>query len=211
MFCPNVASYVQQLDKLEEIIDATNSRLLSDEPDSLFSENVNFFTKSYLINLCAVAEACLKDVAMEVVRRMALRLAGAKVSSNIIFWSIFKESYDDKKHSKNGDFSLEIVEDDISKKLSANPWKAIKLFKMVGCNIEDDAQFTNVKNIIGTIVEKRNNIIHHNDEANDLSLSDVRQYVGYFRTYLNSIITSSMTALNVLNVESSENPFLLRT
>ena len=33
------------------------------------------------------------------------------------------------------------------------------------------------KDQISTIVEKRNNVVHHNDEASDLSLGDVQIYI----------------------------------
>ncbi len=186
-----VDMYAEQMDKLSEIIDKTYQRVISDPPDDLFVDNINFHTKSYLINLCAITEACLKDTAMSVVRTMMDRILTANISNNIIFWAVFKDAYDEKKHSKFENFQLNIDEKTVSDKLSANPWRAIKLFELLGCDIKKNSDFESVKGIIGSVVEKRNNIVHHNDQANDISLSDVKRYINFFKLYIYSVEKSS--------------------
>ena len=41
--------------------------------------------------------------------------------------------------------------------------------------------------VTGTIVDKRNNIIHHNDEASDITFSDLRSHIDFFLEYMLSI------------------------
>ncbi|NRP19265.1 hypothetical protein LPJGGPFB_02519 [Ensifer adhaerens] len=183
--------YASQLSKLAEIIERTEQRVLSEPPDRLFADNINFYTKSYLINLCAITEACLKDTAMVIVRTMSQRLSSTNVSNNIIAWSVHRDGFDGKKHSKYDRFLLNIDEKAVSEKLSANPWKAIKLFELLGCDISASGDFDAVKGIVGAVVEKRNNIVHHNDEANDVSLTDVRNYISFFVKYIESISGSA--------------------
>ncbi|OJF93482.1 hypothetical protein AX760_05695 [Pararhizobium antarcticum] len=190
-----IEMYGRQLDKLSEIIDKTNDRVISDPPDELFADNINFYTKSYLINLCAITEACLKDTAMVVVRAMIDRISSANISNNIVFWGVFKDGFDEKKHSKFEKFALSITEKSVSDKLSANPWRAIKLFELLGCDIKKNADFEAVKGIIASVVDKRNNIVHHNDQANDISLSDVKAYIDFFRVYIYSIDESSKSLI----------------
>jgi hypothetical protein len=48
-------------------------------------------------------------------------------------------------------------------------------------------KFVEHKNLVGTIVNKRNNIIHHNDEASDISFSDLLLHIDVFLEYMLSI------------------------
>lgn len=45
------------------------------------------------------------------------------------------------------------------------------------------------KNLVGMIVNKRNNIIHHNDDASDISFSDLLSHIDVFLAYMVSIET----------------------
>ena len=42
------STYISQLEKLKEIIEIANSRIVSETPDDFFQNNANFFTKSFL-------------------------------------------------------------------------------------------------------------------------------------------------------------------
>src|SRR5690606_24699324 len=119
----------------------------------------------------------------------------AQVSHNIVAWSLFKENFDEKKHSKFSNFELGIDEKVISDKLSANPWKAMKLFELLGCKVQENKDFDSVKNVVGSVVDKRNNIVHHNDDANDISLSDVRSFIVFFKRYIESVFVVSLSML----------------
>jgi hypothetical protein len=121
---------------------------------------------------------------------MSARLSDAKVAHNLVMWSVFKDNFEDSKHASYGVFSLKIDEKSVNEKLSANPWKAIKLFQMCGCDLMKSTDFSEVKNVVGTVVEKRNNVVHRNDLANDISLSDVKSYIVIFKKYIGSVSSS---------------------
>ena len=57
--------YEGLLTTLKGIISQSQARVLKEDPDEFFSDNVNFFVKSYLINICTYLEAYLQDVAFE--------------------------------------------------------------------------------------------------------------------------------------------------
>ena len=48
-------------------------------------------------------------------------------------------------------------------------------------------KFVEHKNLVGTIVNKRNNIIHHNDEASDISFSDLLVHIDVLLEYMLAI------------------------
>ena len=47
--------------------------------------------------------------------------------------------------------------------------------------------FIENKDLVAAIVNKRNNIVHHNDVANDVSFSDVVSYIDVFISYMHAI------------------------
>ena len=79
-----LASYIEQYTKLAEIIETTNKRLLSDEPDKLIEENVNFFTKSFLVMMCAYLESYIKDALMVVIYDVNSKLNSTKDQNSVV-------------------------------------------------------------------------------------------------------------------------------
>ncbi|WP_138411442.1 hypothetical protein [Stutzerimonas nosocomialis] len=57
------SKFKKQYDALSEIIHESQRRTVTDEPDQLFVNNLNFFTKAYLINICTYLEAFLQELA----------------------------------------------------------------------------------------------------------------------------------------------------
>jgi hypothetical protein len=53
--------------------------------------------------------------------------------------------------------------------------------------LNSDDKFNEHKELINSIVNKRNNIIHHNDDASDISFSDLIANVDVFLEYMSSI------------------------
>jgi hypothetical protein len=50
-------NYAEKLDRLSEMIAGTERAIIDELPGTkLLSDNINFFTKSYLISLCAYVE-----------------------------------------------------------------------------------------------------------------------------------------------------------
>ena len=54
---------------------------------------------------------------------------------------------------------------------------------MFGIDLGAIDEFNNKKDLVNQIVAKRNNILHHNDQASDLSNQDVMQYISEIRSY----------------------------
>ena len=58
---------------------------------------------------------------------------------------------------------------------------------MLGVELEAVDAFSQTRDVVNTVVAKRNSIIHHNDTAGDVSLGDIRVYIGHFNTYITAI------------------------
>lgn len=170
---------------LREIIISSENRVLSDEPDEIFSSNVNFFVKSYLINICTYLEAYLQDIAHEHTSRVSERLKEAKIPHNFLYWKLAKEVKD--KDLAFEDAAYSVNKKEISDIISGNPYKSIKAFRLIGVDLSSDDKFTEHKDLVNSVVNKRNNIIHHNDDASDISFNDLLSHIDIFLEYMASI------------------------
>lgn len=54
----------------------------------LVTDNVNFFTKSFLISACAHLEMCIKEIVFEIARDIDARLSIAAVPISLIEWRL---------------------------------------------------------------------------------------------------------------------------
>jgi len=54
-------------------------------------------------------------------------------------------------------------------------------------DLNTNSEFENYKDIIGAIVTKRNNIVHHNDEASDISFYDIIGNIKLIKEYITII------------------------
>jgi len=177
--------YEDLLNTLKGIIDQSQTRVLSDEPDEIFSNNINFFVKSYLINICTYLEAYLQDIAFEHARRISERLKQAKIPHNFLYGKLAKEIKEKDLEYENASYKYNRKE--LADIISGNPHKTIYAFRLIGINLNSSEKFLEHKNLVGTIVNKRNNIIHHNDEASDISFSDLLVNITVFLEYMLSI------------------------
>lgn len=177
--------YETLLTTLKGIIEQSQARVIGEEPDYIFSDNVNFFVKSYLINICTYLEAYLQDVAFEYSARVSERLIQAKVPHNFLYGKLVKDikekelAYIHASHTYN--------KKELSDIISGNPHKTITAFRLIGIDLSSSEKFVAHKNLVGTIVNKRNSIIHHNDEASDISFSDLLVHIDVFLEYMLSI------------------------
>lgn len=169
---------------LKEIIKETEEQAIIEEND-FFNKNINFFVKSYLITLCTYLESYLTEVATWHCDSINNRLRAACLPHNFLLWRVKKEFKD--KELKYVDADLKVDKNDISDSLSGNPYKTIKAFSYLGVNLLSSAGFIANKDVVNAVVVKRNNIIHHNDNANDISLSDLCGYVDLFISYMGAI------------------------
>jgi hypothetical protein len=179
------STYAGLIKSLKLIILESKKRVINDPPDYLFEANQNFFVKAYLVSLCTYLEAFLQDLANAHVESAKERIASAQVPHNLMRWSIQRDTRD--RDLVFSDFSLPLARSDIENELSGNPGKTISLFKKIGINLSLSADFESVKPIIGTVVKKRNRIIHQNDNATDLTLDDISGYADQFLLYMRAI------------------------
>jgi hypothetical protein len=179
------AHYLGLFNDLKEIIGKSQMRLMQDVPDPFFVEHSNFLVKSYLICLCSYLEAFLKDVALEHVDHIKQKILKANVPHNIILWSLDDKLKDSDLSFKK--FSLPLSKKDVDDELSGNPFRTAKVFHYMGIDLESNEVFKRSKELVNSVVAKRNNIIHHNDAATDTSLGDVLGHVDVFIEYTKAI------------------------
>lgn len=179
------SKYITLLEKQKEIIAETERRVLSTPPDTLIVDNLNYFVKAYLVNICTYLEAYKQDLAVAYCNELAERIKAAKVPKNIVIWNV-KEKTKDSEFSFE-DFCIDTSKEKISDELSGNPYKAIALYKKLGVNLESNSDFTKTKDIVFSYVSKRNKIIHYNDDASDISFSDLLSFIEEAKHYMGSI------------------------
>lgn len=177
--------YKSLLLELKKVVSESEHRVVREVPDDLFIDNVNFFVKSYLISVCSYIEAYLQDLAFLHTLNVTNKIKSANIPHNLIHWRTnpnFK-----KQHYKYSNFILDVTKKDISESISANPYKTEKLFQNLGVNLLNQQAFLDNKELLHKIVEKRNNIVHHNDTAADVSFGDLKSYIDVSIEYMASI------------------------
>ena len=187
--------YTLLLCDLESIVTQTEKRVTTDTGDDYFITNVNFLTKSFLISLCCYLESFLKDISHAYIIETQERIQAAKVPHNLVIWSASKGEIKDKDW-RFGSFELAITPKDIDTELSGNPFRTANFFRKLGINAEKIVEFQDSKDLVNTVVAKRNNVIHHNDSAADISMGDILLYATHFKRYMVAINTAFSSSTN---------------
>lgn len=180
-------SYIEQYIKLAEIIETTNKRLLTDEPDKLIEENVNFFTKSFLVMMCAYLESYIKDALMVVIDDVNSKLNSTKIPHNLIKWTLYIEKEFKDNDSKFEQLKIKLKKKDLDDYISGNPFKTKDLFKKFGIQLDKCEKFNSQKDIVNSIVVKRNKVVHHNDDASDISNKDLNDFIEILKNYIENL------------------------
>lgn len=180
-------TYISQIENLKTIVHDANTRIIQEAPDEFVYSNANFFTKSFLVILCTYVESYLKDILILVVNDYKSRIAAQKIPHNLVKWSFSFQQHLDEKDVDFKDFSLNIKKKDLDKFISANPYLAAKLFTNFGIKLRDDAVFESQQEFVNNIVLKRNKVVHHNDNASDLTNNDLLIYIDKIEDYLINI------------------------
>ncbi|MBD8136939.1 hypothetical protein IFR10_15555 [Bacillus sp. CFBP 13597] len=182
--------YIQQYDELIGLVNESNKRIVKDEPDDLFMDHINLFSKSFMVLSVTYLESYLKEVCLLIVNYMNKKLLENPLPHNLINWSILQGKHKDIQFKG---FALNISSKDIDDGLSGNVHKTITLFSNLGIDLQSIDEFCNNKDKIANIVTKRNDIVHHNDEASDISFSDIISNIKVIKDYIltidNEIIT----------------------
>ncbi|WEF24664.1 HEPN domain-containing protein [Paracoccus sp. S3-43] len=151
-------------------------------PDALFYENQNVFVKSYLVSACSILEAFVQDIASEYMLNMQSRINSANLPHNFVAWVAGHE----KANLEFKSFVGSKARKDISDMVSPSYWKTMKAFERIGIDISKPEVIA-FKDYVVTTVEKRNKIVHHNDDASDLSFNDIIDVIDQFRAYIQCV------------------------
>ena len=81
---------------------------------------------------------------------------------------------------------------DIADLISLNYWKTVQAFERVGIDLSA-TEIPKYKETIVSLVEKRNKIVHHNDDALDLSFSDILITIDQFKNYTECLFNAVCT------------------
>ncbi|MGV0104087.1 HEPN domain-containing protein [Nostoc sp. DSM 114167] len=179
--------YVNLFEKLKEIIKETQDRIIFSEPDPFFEDNLNFFVKSFLISICAYLESYLKEIAFRRIDVISSKLSKLSIPRNLVQWELLRH-----KDIKDNDLKFEylkisIKKNDLDEHISGNPYRTIALFKKIGMDLNAIEGFVYKKDVVTSIVLKRNNIVHHNSHASDVSMADLMIYIDNIIDYMDSI------------------------
>lgn len=179
--------YIRLFEELTAIIEETYARIIRSEPDLFFKENINFFAKSFLVSICVYLESYLKDIAFSHINSVNEKLSIAAVPNNLIHWHIIHPKDIDKKDFRFENLRISIKKKDLDEYISGNPDRTAILFKRIGIDITVIEGFSGRRELIHSIVGKRNNVVHHNDDANDVSKVDLILYISTFIEYMELI------------------------
>ncbi len=188
-------NYQEKLSDLKNTIDDCNSIIISDSPVEFVYDNANFLTKSFLITLCGYLESYLKDVLEILIIDYNDRIKIENYPVNLIRWSIENkdksdskvQSLLDKKKTRFENLEIKLNKKDLDSFISGNPFRTNELFKMFGFELDKNEKFNESKEKINLIVVKRNNVLHHNDNASDISNSDIINYIEEIEKYSKNI------------------------
>lgn len=152
--------YQSHLKTLKVIVKEAEEKLLEEE--TFVKNNVNFFTKSFLIISCAYLESYIKEVLIELAREINTRLTNRGIPHNYIRWRLNPDKEYKDMEQKCVDLNINLSNKDLDQHISGNPYRTQQLFLKFGINLHSVSEFNNRKDIIQSIVNKRNKVVHYN-------------------------------------------------
>ena len=194
-----LTNYIGLFTELNLLNKETEQKVLLENPDEFITRNINFFTKSFTITICAYLESFLKDVSMTIIDDTNIKLSETKIAYNLVKWSVLKKK--ELKELNDNELLFEDLKIDIKRKelddfISGNPYKTEKLFNKIGIKLYENSQYREHKDKVQTIVNKRNNIVHHNDSASDISFQDIDSNIKIIVAYIENIDKILQVELN---------------
>ena len=173
---------------LDNVVSESEKRVQLEPADALFGDNVNLFVKAYLVSLCSYLEAFLIDLAFDYAEGLRAQISSLNIPHNFIHWGLGQRA----KQQRFQALTIKFSRRDVSDLLSPNPYRTAQAFAQLGIDLTASPNFQAERELVETIVRKRNDIIHHNDSASDVSFSDVRQYIQTTIAYM-QIVSDAVT------------------
>ncbi len=187
--------FLANVRSLQSLIGEVQTTVTNSPFDGFCATHINFLTKSFLINLCCSVELFLKDLVTERIRHYDEILKLARIPHNIFQWSEWSEAGKPKEKNLNyAEFRLKIDGKRVDSVISPNPFKTIECFQLIGIDLLKYEKVKNNKELINSLVQKRNKIIHYNDSATDISLGDVLQFINTSVEYSQAIVDAMKLA-----------------
>lgn len=183
--------YKLGLTGLESMVHATEQEVVGGSGSSpILTDNINFFTKSFLISLCAHLEMCIKEIVFAIAEDIDERARAASIPTALIEWRYSTKKKGDGT-TQGVRLEIRMTRKEVDDLVSGNVYRTKEALAYVGVDLANDkAAWEMWKDMIQTIVTRRNNIVHHNDDASDLSLGDIRQYIASARAYIDFIVNA---------------------
>lgn len=178
----DTTSFEEQFSSLRDVAMESNRRVTDYETDSLFESHSNVFIKAYLVSACSILEAFLQNEALFFVQEVKMRCHTANIPHNLTIWAAGGKA--DRRFAA---FEIQLKERDITENLSGNIDKTIACFEKIGVQLNADDEFRRMKDFVAARVNKRNAIIHENDDASDVSFSDIIECIDQFKKYANCV------------------------
>ena len=193
-----VEPYKQGLIELDSMVRATELEVINGGNDSLLvASNTNFFAKSFLISSCAHLEMCVKDIVFAAAGDIDARLSAASIPTSIIDWRYAQKKKNESNNPNTSRFAVGMTKKEVDDLVSGNVFKTKEALALVGIDLaKNKRQWEAWKDLIQSIVTRRNNIVHHNDDASDISLGDVRIFIKSLLEYISFIVAACKAAHN---------------
>lgn len=191
-------TYKKGLGELSLMVSATEKEVIHGTHGvSLVTDNINFFTKSFLISTCAHLEMCVKEIVFAIATDIDARLSSASVPLSIVEWRYNQKAKKEASKTNANCCAIGMSRKEVDDLVSGNVYRTKDALLLVGVDLASDVVlWESWKDLIQAIVTRRNNIVHHNDDASDLSLGDIRSYINSVIEYINFIVNSCNTANN---------------
>lgn len=204
--------YIDNLNDLRAFVNDSQKIQIGQKEDSgaeqFTVEHANFLTKSALVQLCVCLESYLKDLFLELYDEYQRRVDLVKIPKNVILIAskdptskITKVAADNisKDLRKNTDptqfFKLKENKKGIDDFISGNPYRTKVAFSYMGIDLDKVSSYIQHKDLIQSIVSKRNKVLHYNDQASDLTFPDIIQISTVFEEYVEDIDAAIQTAI----------------
>ena len=137
--------------------------------------------------MCAYLESYIKDALMVVVEKTNKKLATNSIPHNLIKWSLNIDKEFKENDSKVEPLKVKIKKKELDNYISGSPFRTKDLFKKLGILLEKNETFNSQKDVINSIVVKRNQVIHYNDDASDISNMDLKDYIDAIYEYIENL------------------------